>query len=65
MYFKIVCGFLMLSEVKVLFCFQVAHTAHFLGECFISTILEERRRAAQAVTVFVSSEQSKFKVLCC
>lgn len=54
----------MLSEVKALFCFQVAHTAHFLGECFISTILEERR-AAQAVTLFVSSEQSKFKVLCC
>lgn len=53
----------MLSEAKVLFCFQVAHTAHFLGECFISTVFE-KRRATQTLTLFVSGEQSKFKVLC-
>lgn len=33
----------MLSEAKALFCFQAAYTAHFLDECFISTIFEERR----------------------
>lgn len=54
----------MLSEAKALFCFQVAHTAHFLGECFISTVFEERRRATQTVILFVSGEHSKFKVLC-
>lgn len=54
----------MLSEAEALFCFLVAHTAHFLGECFISTVFEERRRAIRTVILFVSGKQSKFKVLC-
>lgn len=55
----------MLSEVKALFCFQVAHTAHFLDECFISTILEEKEGQLRLLPFLsvVSNQSSRFCVV--